>query len=375
MQIAHLITGGTGFVGSALILELLENTDVHVVCLVRGQDPQARLAAALNTAAEAYGVSDALLARARLRCHAVSGDVQLPGCGIDALPPFHYDQLWHSAASLRFEDRYAEEIFAINLEGTRRVLELAQRVGVRCFNYVSTAYVAGSMKGRILEASIPEDVTNNLYEKSKLQAERLVEANPHFGKRILRPSIVIGHSRRLTATNYTGMYGFLRKLFGFRGVMERAQADLMRHKSLYITGEAEIPLDFVPIDCVVSNAVRIAARTTPHPGETLYFHLNNPVPPTVGNAVSLMFAELEMQRPTFVTDTDQFEWLDEKFNSRTDFYRTYFRGAKHFDRANTERLVTEHRAHYEMPEPVLRSHYRWYIERLHQERQELPASR
>lgn len=375
MTLAHLVTGGTGFVGSALILELLQHTDVQIVALVRGDNPQTRLRSTLQAAAEAYKSPAELLTRFDQRCHAVSGDVALANCGVEALPPFRYDQVWHSAASLKFEDRYAEEIFAINLQGTRHVLELAHAIGARHFNYISTAYVAGRHQGRILEAPIQGEPSQNMYEKSKLEAERLVEADRRFGKRIFRPSIVIGHSGNLAATNFTGMYGLLRKLFGFRGVMERAQADLLTQKSLAIKAEAEVSLNYVPIDCVVSSAVRIHADSSPSEGETQYYHLTNPVPPTVGDAISLMFTELGMQAPTFVDSTEGLEWLDEKFNTRIDFYRTYLAGEKHFDRTNTSRFVEPHTDPYEMPEETLRAHYQWYIRRLEAERQDLPSSR
>jgi thioester reductase-like protein len=30
----HIITGGTGFIGSAIVLELLRQTDIEMVCIV-----------------------------------------------------------------------------------------------------------------------------------------------------------------------------------------------------------------------------------------------------------------------------------------------------------------------------------------------------
>lgn len=375
MDTAHLVTGATGFVGAALVLELLQQTDVHVVCVVRGPEPQARLRATLRQAAQSYGQPESLLSLIETRCHAVSGDVQQSGCGINSLPRFHYDQLWHSAASLRFEDRYADEIFAINVQGTQHVLALAHRLGIRHFNYMSTAYVVGALEGVLPEASVPVDVTHNVYEKSKLLAERLVEGTPGLGKRIFRPSIVIGHSRTRAATNFTGMYGFLRKLYAFRGMMARAQAELLQHKSLAIKGDSDVTLNFVPIDCVVSDAVAVMKGSCPAPGENTWYHLTNPSPPLVGEVISLMFQSLNLSVPRWVTSMEGLEWLDEKFNERTDFYRTYFFGEKQFDRSRTNQFVPVQPEPYAMPEPTLRDYYRWYLERLDAERQSLPSSR
>jgi thioester reductase-like protein len=131
MRETHLITGGTGFVGSAVILELLRQTDADVVAVVRpaGGSPRERLLEALGHAAAVYEADDELLEAIEVRCHAIGGDLGEPHCGVDpaALPPIR--SVWHCAASLRYEDRCAREIFATNLEALRRrgVPELPDR--------------------------------------------------------------------------------------------------------------------------------------------------------------------------------------------------------------------------------------------------------
>jgi thioester reductase-like protein len=100
-------------VGSNLILELLNDPGTEVYALTRaaGQSAEARLQSALRHAPRAAGQDDALDGAIAGRCHAVEGDVLNENCGVsaDAFPKF--DQFWHVAASLRYEDRYAAEIF------------------------------------------------------------------------------------------------------------------------------------------------------------------------------------------------------------------------------------------------------------------------
>lgn len=76
---AHVVTGSTGFVGAALVLELLDRTDDRIVAIVRAGDTTAeqRFEAALNSAADAYDrprPSAAELAR----CTVVAGDLLAP---------------------------------------------------------------------------------------------------------------------------------------------------------------------------------------------------------------------------------------------------------------------------------------------------------
>ncbi len=381
MQKAHLITGGTGFVGSALIVELLAKTSDIVVGIVRpqpGVSPQDRLREVVRTAVHAYQAPAALLDAIDTRCFAIAGDSTAEDCGVALadLPDVAFDQFWHSAASLRFEDRYKDEIYTINTQGTENALALAARLGVRHFNYFSTAYVAGSKKGLIREVLLPGEQLNNHYESSKAQAENLVAGEQRFGVRVLRPSIVIGHSQTCAAINFTGMYGFLRKLYGFQGIMARTQAGMMEQRSLQLVGEADTPCDLIPVDLVVENALRIVQATDPVPGEPQFFHLNNPTPPSIGSVVGLMFSLLGMQAPTWVSGDEPLEWLDKKFNSQLDFYSSYMRGNKIFDRSRTDSLVGEESPKsYHLGPERLGDYLRWYLDQLAEERAQLPSSR
>ena len=84
--------------------------------------------------------------------------------------------------------------FHINYDGTVNMLELARLVNAKAFHYVSTAYVAGKLVGRAMEAVPQESGFNNPYEESKCKAEMLVR-NSGFPFTIYRPAIITGRRR------------------------------------------------------------------------------------------------------------------------------------------------------------------------------------
>jgi thioester reductase-like protein len=376
MIATHFVTGATGLVGSAVVLELLQRTTDDVFCLVRpgSEDVTARLRSVLARAVDSCAAPPEVKRAIAERCHAIAGDVIEP-CKLPPTPDRSFTQFWHSAASLHFEARYADEIMAVNCQGTARALELAAQLGVSQFNHVSTAYVAGARQGEIAEAACPRDTRpNNPYEKSKVEAEALVERDQRFARRILRPSIVIGHSRTLETINPTGIYGFLRKLRAYRGMLARTQASLVREKSLRLRVDAGTELDLIPIDRVAANAVSIALIRDPPP--ISYFHLSNPSAPQADMATEVMFETSGLARPTFVTDSSAFDWLDEKFNDRTGFYRTYLTGFRTFLRNHTARAVGPEPAEpYRIPREAMRRYCAWYTARLEQEWVDLPHTR
>jgi len=356
----YLLTGATGFVGGAIALEMLARTDARLVCLVRGKDPveaEQRLRATLATSAHAYGRAE-LIPLVRERCQALWGDMVEDGCGLEGPPPPRVDEVWHTAASLKYHDRDAKEIALHNVVGTRNVLQLARRVEAGVFNYVSTAYVAGNRRGRIAE-ELPADlsVTNNQYERTKIEAELLVAASEGFQTRIFRPSIVIGHGATRAATSFTGLYGFLRDLERFKRKVARKLGGFLQHRSLRVLGEASSTLNFVPVNLVAEGAVRIALSDS----RARIFHLTNERLTTVDATVGMMFEALELRRPMYVQSEKAYSSLDEKLNEELEFYSSYMRHPKVFERTSTDQVLGPDFFAYPLPDEELKAFIDWYL--------------
>lgn len=371
----HFVTGGTGFVGSAIILELLRQTDVEVVAVVRPgtQTAEERLQNALERACQAYNYGKDVLQAVKERCHAIPGDLHAERCGVSADFP-RVDQFWHCAASLQYEDRYQAEIYATNLDGTRHAVELARHLHVSdCFNYVSTAYVAGRRTGCIAEQLMPENWTNNHYEASKVEAEAVVVNVTEMPTRILRPSVVVGHSRTLAAANsFSGMYGFMRKLLQFKGALSRVQEGLLSRETLQMRVDPDALLNLVPIDMVARQAVQIAFSSSP----LRFFHLTNAAPPTTSKFLYTLFEELEIKQPVLVESRENFSWIDKKLDQGIAFYSSYLIGSKAFDRRNTNGAIGENcEDSLVFDTPTLCAYFRWYLDLLALTRPRLLATR
>jgi thioester reductase-like protein len=370
MKKAHFVTGATGFLGAILVLELLRRTDGDIVALVRPGDLGAveRFHQSIHHAAKLYEATDVLAELGR--CRVVAGDVVEPDCGIREPIGVRISQVWHAAASLQFENRHVDTIRATNVEGTRRVLALAGQLGAGMFNYISTAYVAGRSTGSIPEVQSRGNATNNHYEQSKIDAETLVASWANGRVRIFRPSIVVGHSRTLGATSFTGCYGFFRQLLQFHGMLERTQKGLLARSPVRMRVDPDGDLNLVPVDAVVQEAVAIALQDA---WEGV-FHLTHPFPWKTGAMVRTMFDLLGMHQPIFVDRRDDFSWLDQELDKRMDFYGSYIVGHKHFERVRTEAALREGErfAYTHVPLAAL---CQWYRQGLEEARQNLPVAR
>jgi nucleoside-diphosphate-sugar epimerase len=358
----HIVTGGTGFVGAALILEVLCRTDDDILCLVRAgqEDADTRLYKALRVASRAFGYNSQIMALVQQRCTVLEGDLTEVRCGCTPARSLGtIEHFWHSAASLKFEDQYEEEIYRTNVQGTDHVLALANMVRAQNFHYISTAYVAGKLEGIIPETLHEGHQLNNAYERSKLEAEKMVMSTTSLRTRIFRPGIVVGHTQTYGVSgSYSGFYGFIRKVISFQRLMKLMNVNYLTTEGLAIFGSSDIPLGLVPINMVVSQAVRIALAS---PSASL-FHLVNTTPPSLGTVISIIFRELALKKPVFVPNKAELSGFNYQFSRTIDFYQEYFYQSKIFDRSTTNAVLGDpHSGDFPMDERILTEYVRWYL--------------
>jgi dihydroflavonol-4-reductase len=104
----------------------------------------------------------------------------------------------HAAGKFRFWGR-EDDFFAVNLEGTRNVLEAARQAGVEKFIYISTIAVIGApTPGTVIDETAPP-FPQDSYQRSKLEAERLTlryHQEHGLSALILRPGAFYGPGSR-----------------------------------------------------------------------------------------------------------------------------------------------------------------------------------
>lgn len=359
--VVHLVTGATGFLGRAMVLELLRRTRKdRILCMVRpvaGEDLQRRLLSDLDHAASSYAVAPGLLAEASHRCVAVGADLRSDVIHLRNAIGEPLTYVWHCAASLRYHERDRLDIEGTNIVGTAALLTATRSLGARWFHYISTAFVAGERVGTLLEEPIAEVVRRNVYEESKGRAEQLVLAaeGPSFHTTVMRPSVVVGHSRTGAVSGRTsGVYGLWLQL-------GRAAPALLGVSQWRLQVDPLATLNIVPVDSVVSDAVACGLAST---GERV-FHLTALEPTAVADILAVFCELTGLVPPTCLSGPRAMgtPWTpaEEKLHQAMGFYATYLMGDKRFVRTHTDTVVGAARRASALDRTRLTMLCQWFI--------------
>ena len=260
------LTGSTGFVGQSLLAEWLKKPNINLWVLLRPRGQTSALERLQKLKSDLSKRENIPLTSMEDRIHVVEGDIERDRLG---LPESSYNELarkinriTHSAASVHL-DLSESESYKMNVEGTKRILDLAEKAmefgGLERFNYLSTAYVAGKRTGIIFENELDQGQGFvNSYEKTKLQAEKEVHAHmSRFPVSIFRPSIIVGHTKTGWTLNFNVIYAPLKLTY--------------MGKIPILPGSKHTRLDTVPIDYVTQAIIHLDSLNEEVIGKT--FHL------------------------------------------------------------------------------------------------------
>jgi amino acid adenylation domain-containing protein/thioester reductase-like protein len=258
------LTGATGFIGSFLLHELLQQTSAKIYCLVRVQHhSEAHLK--LRSTLEHYSLDTDQLAR----IIPVVGDLSQPQFGLTEQQfqtlADSIDTVYHSGANVNLLYPYSV-LYHTNVRGTHDILKLVSCGKPKFLHYFSTLDVFESVAETGVRVFYEQD---NIaqgeglfsgYAQSKWVAEQLVKQGAERGLPICiyRPGMVTGHSQTGHANPKDIFCRFVKSLIQLR---QAPNLNLM--------------IDMTPVDYLSRALVHLSLQP-----QSLgkIFHLVNPVP-------------------------------------------------------------------------------------------------
>lgn len=169
------VTGANGLLGSRIVRTLLDQKHAVVAVIRKGADTSL-----LRDVISAIEVRHA-----------------------DVLDVYEIDESFrnvdtvvHAAAMVSFNPRRKDEIYAVNVEGTRNVVNAALTSGVRRLIHISSVAALGRQKGQtVIDENNKwiDSPLNSTYAKSKYQAELEVFRGQEEGLNtvIVNPSVIL----------------------------------------------------------------------------------------------------------------------------------------------------------------------------------------
>ncbi|MBQ9456932.1 MAG: amino acid adenylation domain-containing protein [Bacilli bacterium] len=260
-----LLTGATGFLGIHIFRELIQNTGVEILALIRGGkglSPNDRLATLL-----AYYFGDLFEEEIAKRVRFIESDVTAPDLG-DKLRDEPFDLIINCAAVVKHFSN-DDSIERVNLGGVKNLIEVALAHQARLVQ-ISTLSVAGeNINGkfpdtkRIHENEIffGQDISNK-YVHSKIKAEEaLIEAVNQRGLdgKVIRVGNLMGRERDGEFQVNSGTNSFMNSL--------RAYVLL----GCFPVSAADATIDFSPIDEVAKTVLLLSST----PKKFTLFHSAN----------------------------------------------------------------------------------------------------
>lgn len=336
------ITGGTGFLGSMLVNEILSSSDDNVHVLVRDKFAafgKNRLITILEDLNEVERLDDAK----KNRIHTYAGNITHKNLGLnkDALQDVicTIDTIYHCAAGTDLNSSIQKARTA-NVEGTKNVLELAelckQKGKLKKVNHISTAYIVGNKKWIFGENDL--DIGqgfNNTYEQTKFEAEKLAREYriKDIDIDIFRPGIILGRYKNGKTTNfkmfYQPLHFFSRDLFDRIPAREHSKANM-------------INVDIAARAIYLISAFSDKRNTT--------YHIVSPEVPSLDRVLTAAsdffgFRKPELVNPEEMDMSQEYTFVREKMIAP---YVPYFNFLAEFDMKNTKKELTKQK--FKFPE-------------------------
>lgn len=276
----HFFTGFPGFITSQLIRSVFEKkvSDSVIVLVLPTEIEKAQ-----------KEMEEILSHYPGCTMELVKGDITLPNLDLDhdilkRIVP-EISVFWHLAAI--YDLAVPREVaWKVNVHGTSMVNDFVVSLpNLNRYMYFSTAYVAGTREGVLLETELVRPPQfKNYYEETKFEAELLVEdLKGKVPTTIIRPGIVRGHSVTGETIKFDGPYFFLNMIDRLKSL-----------PFIPYLGHSTSTINVVPVDYIVDAATFICTEESAI-NKTL--HLTDPQPHPVQEVFRTMVKEMTGKYP------------------------------------------------------------------------------
>ncbi|HZA94665.1 MAG TPA: SDR family oxidoreductase [Burkholderiaceae bacterium] len=264
---AYFVTGATGFIGKRLVKRLLERGD-HVVYFLMRQESRDKLPELLD-----YWGTD--------ETHTVPiiGDLVKPLLGIAKSDlkklTGKIEHFFHLAAVYDLKAD-ADAQVAINVDGTKNAVALANEIDAAVFQHVSSIAAAGMYEGVFREDMFEEaEGLDHPYFATKHESEKIARTEARMPWRVYRPGLVVGDSNTGEMDKIDGPYYFFKLIQKIRNLLP---------SWMPMVGLEGGRINIVPVDFVVDAIDHIAHKKGL---DRQAFHLVDPTPYRVGDVLNI----------------------------------------------------------------------------------------
>ena len=288
MNKTYLLTGGTGFLGSLLSLELIKRED-KVIFLGRSKNNESFQERVKKT----LGLIDEKLPLNELKAIEIDLNKKNLGLTEDKINDLKnkIDGFWHFAANLSFKEKDRQNVFSTNVDGLKNVLDFVAQINTPIY-YTSTAYVHGQRPGISFEDELIKPKRfNNAYEESKFEGEKIIKKwgeNARNKFIIFRPSIFIERGRK--TLSFFGYYLIVYTLYKMKRNSKKKEMKIF----FPFPYAKKAFLNLMPIDIAIRWMIEISS-TSASLGKT--FHITNPKPFPMKDLTKQTFEALDIKIP------------------------------------------------------------------------------
>ncbi|WP_271010302.1 SDR family oxidoreductase [Paucibacter sp. B51] len=265
----YFVTGATGFIGKRLVKKLLarRGSTVHFLLREESRDKLPELLAFWG------------LAKNSSRALPVFGDLTGKKLGVAAEDlkrlKGQIDHVFHLAAVYDLKADEASQV-AVNVDGTRSLVEFAQAIEAGHVHHVSSIAAAGLYEGVFREDMFDEaEGLDHPYFMTKHESEKIVRKECKRPWTVYRPAMVVGDSSTGEMDKVDGPYYFFKPIQRLRQILPPWMP------SIGLEGGR---VNIVPVDFVVNALDHIAHRERK---SGACFHLVDPVGYRVGDVLDI----------------------------------------------------------------------------------------